>query len=175
MGACHDRAGHWRMGMARPVHRWKHDDVDHGEPFRSGERELWAPTELLDFGMTVRSANGNVSGWTLLVNGIAVLTDSVEPAPAHRIELDPDQVDTLRQALIGGASLPEQGINYRQIEFEVNASGNVTFGALSAPSTASVTLTSSGSDALLLAANAARLSTGDGTLDLDLLAAPWDG
>ena len=120
--------------------------------------------------MTVRSANGNVSGWTLLVNGIAVLTDSVEPAPAHRIELDPDQVDTLRQALIGGASLPEQGISYRQIEFEVNASGNVTFGALSAPSTASITLTSSGSDALLLAANAARLSTGDGTLDLDLLA-----
>ena len=120
--------------------------------------------------MTVRSANGNVSGWTLLVNGIAVLTDSVEPAPAHRIEFDPDQVETLRQALIGGASLPEQGINYRQIEFEVNASGNVTFGALSAPSTASVTLTSSGSDALLLAANAARLSTGDGTLDLDLLA-----
>ena len=31
-------------------------------------------------------------------------------------------------------------------------------------------MTSSGSDALLLAANAARLSTGDGTLDLDLLA-----
>ena len=132
--------------------------------------EFWVPTELLDLGLTVRSANGNVSAWTLLVNGLPVLNDSVAPSPAHRIELDPDQVDTLRQSLIGGSSLPEQGVSYREVEFEVTATGNVTFGALSAPSSASVTLAASGSDALLLAANTARSSTGDGTLDLDFLA-----
>ena len=132
--------------------------------------EFWVPTELLDLGLTVRSANGNVSAWTLLVNGLPVLNSSVTPSPAHRIELDPDQVDTLRQSLVGGSSLPEQGISYREVEFEVTASGNVTFGALSAPSSASVTLVASGSDPLLLAANTARSSTGDGTLDLDFLA-----
>jgi hypothetical protein len=104
------------------------------------------------------------------VNGLPVLNGSVTPSPAHRIELDPDQIDTLRQSLVGGSSLPEQGISYREVEFEVTSSGNVTFGALSVPSSASVTLTASGSDALLLAANTARSSTGDGTLDLDFLA-----
>ena len=138
-------------------------------PSGRASAEMWVPNDLLDFGVTVRSANGNVSGWTVLVNGVAVLSESMTPAPAHRIELDPNQVETLRQALTGGGSLPEQGIAYREIEFEVTASGNVTFGALSAPTTASVTLSTSGSDAMILAANAAR--TGDGTLDLDFLAA----
>ena len=65
--------------------------------------------------------------------------------------------------------MPEQGIDYRQIEFEVNASGNVTLVRFSSQHRQRhLDLKRKRCD--ILAANTARLATGDGTLDVDFLA-----
>ncbi len=131
--------------------------------------DLWVPADLTGLGLTVRSASGNISSWTLLYGTQVLLSGALTPAPAHRVDLSPEHLADLRAALAQRTGLSIQGLAYHALTVEVNGAGQVTFSAASAPAPVAVNVEGSGQDVLVRAANAAR-AWSSGTLDLDLLA-----
>ena len=122
------------------------------------EASAWIPASNLEqFGVSVSSENGNMTGLSVRVSGSTVLSKTLDNATVYRLELNASERALLRTNLATqSALLNNLGQGFALVELEVYGNGVATFSNLAAPYSTSITISGDEQSPLVMAANSAQ-------------------
>ena len=119
------------------------------------EASAWIPaSDLEQFGVSVSSENGNMTGLSLRVAGSTVLSRTLDNTTVYRLELNASELALLRATLSGQSALLynlDQG--FALVELEVYGNGVATFTNLAAPYPTLTIISANEQSPLVMAAN----------------------
>ena len=121
------------------------------------EASAWIPaTNLEQFGVSMTSENGNMTGMSLRIGGSTVLSKTLDNVTVYRLELNASEQSLLKTTLSSqGALLNNMGQGYALVEMEVYGNGIATFSNLAAPYATLATISANQQSPLVMAANSA--------------------
>ena len=93
------------------------------------EASAWIPaTNLEQFGVSMTSENGNMTGMSLRIGGSTILSKTLDNVTVYRLELNASEQSLLKTTLGSqGALLNNMGQGYALVEMEVYGNGIATF------------------------------------------------
>jgi hypothetical protein len=120
--------------------------------------KAWIPKDdLQSLSFSVLAQSGTFNTVNIVVGSTTITTYAFTDARNARIELDILELDDLRSELAASNSaVAALGTFFVEVEIEVLGTGNITYGGLSAPYQASMTLDAGPQSAFILAINSAR-------------------